>query len=349
MENPQKHKQNTDSIPSAYESNKLTIAAGLNLIGDVILFLEGIGISFAKDKDGNKPQKNLFNAAAGGLYSLGALTAAVFGRISPKERFHDLKYQVAEFIDGRLDRSASQTQSARIVNEKSQNFWNRAERYLRRYAGQVMLWFYTLGAAVMFAGGIKQQHEKKDKGVDGDLLVGGFSLLVKLTSAIMPEARESEQSDTGAPKGFWSKLKSQPMKIFGYGSFLTEIFWGYSAWKKKENGQEWRLRAATTASYAASDLVIATANKDAVNRLGDLHDREVNELEEMVAETIAHQSEGRQAQLTEESAEFIAQQSGIARSKEALTASIKARVEQYKKPSNWQESTQTGEMAELAL
>ena len=326
--------------PSLYQANKLRISAGLNLVGDMGLLVDGV-------KKGET-----LRGIAGGLYSLGAITAAVFGKLTPKQRFEDLKTRTAEFLQSKLPNGIADTEAAHtIAAEKLKSPMKKAGDYLRHNSGQVMLWFYSLGAGVLFANGLRKYTQAKEgERPIGELLVGGFSLLVKITSALLPEKKSSKNNpEIETEQGFWQSIKSQPMKVFGYGSLMTEAFWAYDVYEKKQRGDDWQWTAFTTGNYAASDLVIATAKKDVANNLGDLRVSELDELEEMIAESISQQTPQKTASLVDQSATFLEEQSGIVRSKEELAASIERRISKRKPRENWTAQANEPSNTELAL
>ena len=314
--------------PSLFERNKLRISAGFNLLGDVGLFVDG----YNKGK--------AFRMVAGGFYTFGAGIAALFGSTNKKQQFKDLKLRTAEFLHGLNESKNTQIQSAKIIQKfEKADLLTKASTFLRRYAGQVMLGFYTLGAAVLFAGGVKDYHTEKgeDKPKIGDIGAGGSSLIVKITSLLLPEKRVKKgESENKKEQSTVDWLKEKPMRLFGYGSLLTEGFWAYRTYEDARDGEDWKWSATTTASYALSDIVIATANKDAANAAGQLNGTQREQLEEMIAETIAHQNADRRVDMTSQAVEFLEGEVGVEAETTVIRQSLEQRIAKHTPPkTNW--------------
>ena len=327
---------------SFYERNKLRIAGALNGFGDVALLLDG----YTKEKDdsGKEIDKSWLKAT-GWLYTLGAAVITFFGKVDKEQEIKELSKRTAEFLQNNADNKSADLQSTQIAQAEV-GALTKAKRSLQRHAGQVMLAFYTAGAATLFVSGIKSYKNPPAGGTKkpiGDVLVGGMSLLIKTTSMLLPEKVKSIDNTQAEDKqgGVIGWIKEKPMRLFGYGSMLTEAFWGYRAYEKKQQGKNWKLSAATGAAYAASDVVIATANKDSANAAGKMNQTEQENLEEMVAETIAHQSVEQQEALAAKTASFLETQGAVNGNADELRQSIMQRVE---KRSDKQWATRAEEM-----
>lgn len=322
------------AAPSLYEKNKLRISGALNLLGDVGLLAEGL------------TQKNIFKIAAGGLYTVGAASLAFLGKANPKKQLEELRENTALFLNREVANKDSSLESVKIVNQRDKGGLASFGRFLKKNAADVTLFFYTLGAGAMLANGVKSYKTLKDENdtsqrglakleeAKATIGYGISSLSIKATSLAM---RESKKTDVEKPKGLIGWLKEKPLRLFGYGSLITETMLGwktYGQWKQSkakgqtaEDKKAFRWSALTTASYAASDIVIATANKDATNAVRKMNEVEQEKLEEMVAETIAHQSEQEREALASKTAQFLETQAAVNGNAEQLCQSILKRVE----------------------
>lgn len=324
---------------SLYEQNKLRIAGALNALGDVSLLY------------GAYKEKNPLRILAGILYTAGAAAITFFGSTSKEEQVKDLTERAAEFIQARSGEKSPELESTQIMNARNTGFFAELGKSLRRHAGQVMLWFYTLGAGAMLANGIvklnkHREETPKDKHSFNDfsgVFLGGFSLLIKGVSLMMPERTQetSEEAKSKGEKGIVAWVKEKPMRLFGYGSLLTEGFWAWDTYADYKKGNEWRWNATTTASYMLSDVVIANTNKDAANAVGKLNDAEQAKLENMMAETIAVQPEEQREKLSGESAIFLKKEAIVNGSVEQLRESILKRATKL-----WSERNNTPAQAE---
>lgn len=311
-------KNKNSKLAEFYQRSKLRIASTLNLFGDVFLFADGVR------------NEDPLRAIAGGLYSMGAGIAGFFARLSPKERTQELKEKTADFIRQHVTDGFRQSK-AEAVYQQAQNksLTQKINAYLKRNSASVMLWFYTSGAAVLFASGLHKfiKGDSQSKRPVGELLVGGFSLLVKLTSAILPEPEK--RTDRTKTKNGWRALKEQPLKIFGYGSLLTEAFWAYETYEKANSKKPWKLTAALTASYALSDAIMTGVDKEAVNQLPPLQADEQLVLEDMLAEAIHRQHSTKHTNSTQKAAQFLSQQQGVDRSEQEIYNSINQKLHTY--------------------
>lgn len=340
------NQEKTTKAPSLYEKNKLRIAGALNGFGDITLLLDGYKKEY--DDNGQLIDKR-FTKLAGWLYTIGAGVITLFGSVDKNAEVLDISKRTAEFLKSKGSTLSENLESTRILQQGQSNTGNFLNK-LRRHSAQIMLWFYTLGAGALFAGGIRDYRNASKAGEKkpiGDLLVGGMSLLVKSASFLMPEkaATSETEIENGKRKGLIGWIKEKPMRLFGYGSMLTEAFWGFRAYEKFKAGKKWKLSAATGSAYALSDVVIATTNKDAANAIR-LDETEQSQLENMVAETIAHQASEKQDQLITESAAFLEKQAGVNGNAQELRQSIMQRVESMR-GSDWAERSANTAQLEL--
>ncbi len=324
----------SQGLPAAslYERNKLRISAALNLLGDVGLLIEG------------RTQKNPLKQAAGWLYTIGAMSLTVLGSANPKQQLQELREQTALFLNKEATNKDSSLESSKIVQSRDTGFMANTMRFLKKNAADVTLFFYTLGAGTMLANGVKgyktlkASGDNSEKGLakleeaKGTIGYGISSLSIKAASLAL---REDKQ--VGKSEGVVGWLKEKPLRLFGYGSLITESMLGwktYGQWKQtkakgqtEEDKKAFRWATVTTGSYALSDVVIATANKDAASAVGKMEQLEQENLEEMVAETIVHQSAEEQDALATKTAQFLETQGAVNGNAQELRQSIMQRVE----------------------
>lgn len=329
--------------PSLYEKNKLRIAGALNAIGDIGLLADGF------------KSKSIPFKAAGWLYTAGALIATFFGASSKEQQKQDLTERAAEFVQSFNPEKTPDLESARILQQKDTGIMASIGRSLRRHSGQIMLALYTLGAGAMLWHGVNgyksasaEYKLAKDEGgnrfekataalteAKGTIGYGISSLSIKALSLFVKEDTAQEKASPNTTKGVIGWFKEKPMRIFGYGSLITETMMGirtYGKYKQSiaEAGTDkktnWGFSALTTGAYALSDLVIAGTNKDAANAVGKMTDAEQAKLENMVAETIAVQPEEQRERLSAEAAEFLKKESIVNGSADQLRESILQRA-----------------------
>lgn len=318
--------------PSLFEKNKLRIAGALNALGDISLL-------YGAWKNG----KHL-KTIAGSLYTLGAAVITFFGSTSRDEQISDLELRSAEFIESSKSANSVNTTAAKILASQDAGFLTRTGKYLRRHSAQIMLGFYTAGAAFMLASGIHDFSKDRAKESPTEyswndysgIGLGGFSLLVKLISLAMPEKRAKHSKTAEGEKTMLDIASEKPMRIFGYGSMLTEAFWGWETYKKFKNKEDWKWDAITGGSYIVSDLVIANTNKDAANAVGKLTDAEQHKIEEMMAETLSYHTADKREKLANEAATFLEQESLVNGTRENLRSALLKRAEKL-----WTDRQQT--------
>ncbi len=323
--------QNTASPAtlSAYEKNKLSIAGALNAIGDVGLLIDGFG------------SKSIPFKLAGWLYTAGALVVTFFGTPNKGEQVRDLWERSAEFIQSKATTKNPDLKSAEVLQKRDTGVLATVNRAMRRYSGQIMLALYTLGAGAMLTHGINSYQRDKAAGKDlteakGTIGYGIASLTIKaLSLGIKEDASQEKKASPRSADGIIGWFKEKPMRIFGYGSLITETMMGwrtYGKYKKSllpDSGDtsNYVWSALTTGSYALSDLVIASTNKDAANAVGKLSETAQDKIENMMAQTIAAQPLDKQEQLTQEAAQFLRRESTVNGTAEQLQASLSARVQ----------------------
>lgn len=334
-------------MSSLYEKHKLRIAGALNALGDVGLLIEGFA------------SKSIPFKVAGWLYTAGAVVATFFGTPDKSHQVADLKERAAAFIETHNGEKSAQTSAQHVLKNRDESFSARITRSLRRYSGQIMLALYTAGAVAMLVHGVKSHKqaklnheiaiadniEKEIKKTEGKLFAakstigyGISSLTIKALSLLVKEDSTKKAAGTSQNTGVIGWFKEKPMRIFGYGSLITETMMGlrsYGQYKEyqaaKAAGEEvekqnWGWSALTAVSYTASDLVIANTNKDAANAVGKLTEAEQEKVESMMAETISHLRAERRDLLIDKAADFLEKESLVNGSREELRASLLKRT-----------------------
>lgn len=294
--------------------NSLQMAGLLNLIGDASLL--GAGYK-AKDK---------FMTLAGGLYTGGALALARYGKPSQARALKTVTEDTADFLKQKAGMLPEGTALSKADAAKDSSAFSRAEHYLYRHPADAMLGLYTAGAASMLGSGIATGNKKR-------IGYGVWSLLVKTTSFLMPE-----KTDTQAPVAEKSNnpltrlvawVREKPMRLFGYGSLITEVLYASSVFEDYKNKKEGTtLGFVTAGAYIASDLLAAVSSKDTTKTDGQLSAAEVRKVEAMAAEAIAKQDDPtRRAALVEEVSGFLAKRPEIGGSRESIRHAIVSQVE----------------------
>lgn len=332
--------------PSLYEKNKLRIAGALNALGDIGLLVDGFA------------SKSPFFKAAGWLYTAGAIIATFFGNPDRLHQVKTLNERAAEFTQEH-DKPDTRNKAAQdILKNKDTTLGGRITSTLRRYSGQMMLAFYTAGAVAMLIHGIikhgaaSTEYKAAQLSGDGDAIAkakgtvleakstigyGISSLSIKALSLIVKENKTPHTNSE--KKGIVGWFREKPMRIFGYGSLITETMMGLRTYGKFKQYQaakaagesvkpeNWGWSALTTGSYIISDLVIANTNKDAANAVGKLTDAEQHKIEEMMAETLSYHTAEKREKLANEAATFLEQESLVNGTRENLRGALLKRAE----------------------
>lgn len=326
---------------SFYERNKLRIGGGLNLLGDATLLRSAI--------EEGKP----FRIAGGTFYTVGATVLTFFGSVSPQRQFEALRGKLIDFLDQEAIGASPYLEKMNFLDKMSEyrqssnsgtlaNFTN----FLRRKAADITLAFYTFGAGAMLAHGVTEFRKERSEGAVSnktkfDIAYGLISLSIKLASLLIPEQKKREKGDDEAPKGFFNWIKEQPLRLFGYGSLVTEVVLAgrtvanYIESRDKNENKSYVWDAVTATAYGASDIIVATANKDSRNSsAAAITSNQYHELEQMMLQTIADQPESEQNGLIDKAAKFMADQPEIQISQEEITLSLRQQFAQLKQ-SSW--------------
>lgn len=295
--------------PSFIQRHSLSLAGGLNLVGDIGLLRSGF----------SPANPNPYRKAAGALYTLGGLNLVSFGHVNKKLQIQDVAERVATLIekeDGDLYKTA-----AHHLRQNAQKLTGRVERFFYNNPGQNTMALYTAGAATMFASGLRQLRREKDY---WELAYGTSSLTLKLLSFIIPE--KSKHEDNKEPSNLLEWIKEKPLRLFGYGSFITDGLFAWGTYKKyMANPKGNHLSSAiTSATFLMADALMAISYKDPSNLGVDFSSNEQQQLEKLIAEAIATLPKERQAAIIDSVAEFLSRQPEIpsAMDKDTINQSI---------------------------
>ncbi len=301
-----------------FRKNSLQLAGLLNLIGDASLL--GAGYK-AKDK---------LMTLAGGLYTGGALALARYGKPSSERVLRTLSEDTADFLKQKTGGLPQGTELSGIDGQKPNGIVGKAENYLRRHPADAMLGLYTAGAAAMLGSGIATNNKKR-------IGYGVWSLAVKLASFLMPEQAkadvfEKQETSSNPIRQAINWIKEKPLRLFGYGSLITELLLTASVFEDYKSGDAAKKKGAifgfvTAGAYIASDILMAVSSKDAANTNGKLSFDEQRKVEAMAAEAIAAQPGAKRGALVEEVAGFLAKRPEIGGSRDAIRKALVTQVE----------------------
>jgi hypothetical protein len=310
------------------QRNSLWLAGILNLIGDVGFLGNGI-------KTGDTYKK-----FGGGMYTLGGLNLALFGRVKPEENLREITESTAEFLKQKTGGLPEGSELAGVAAHKdaAQN-----GQFFYRNAAQNTLYGYTMGAGAMLASGIKKH--RAGLGSAG-LYYGISSLVFKLASLVIPEKALKDDGEKKS-KGFIGWIREKPLRVFGYGSMVTDSLLALDTYQDfrrnpQKSGYAWT--GVTAVTYILADLMMAISNKDPANAGGKLNTEEQQRVERLAADAIAREPREAQAALVREVAEFLAAQPQIAGKADAIAASIAQQAAQMDSPA-WASRVKTDEPA----
>ncbi len=292
----------------------LQLGGALNLIGDASLLYAGY-----KNKD---PMMML----AGGLYTGGALALTRYGTPSPERQMREVCEGTAAFLKEHIGPLPQGSHLATIHAQQDRGLMDRVESTLYRNPVDTMLGLYTAGAATMLASGIQSGNKWRS-------IYGGWSLGVKALSFALPEKEEtlSEEQKKKPPGSVIEWIKEKPLRLFGYGSIVTEILLGKSAYADLRAGKEGAMfNVATAVLYVLSDAVLAISSKNTSSVDGLLSDKDQDHIERLAAEIIAQQPYPKQAKLIDQVSEFLVRQPAIKGSADEIGAALSHKVQQMK-------------------
>lgn len=283
----------------------LQLAGILNLIGDVGFLGTGI-----KTRD---PYK----ISGGGLYTLGGLNLALFGKVKPEENLRRVKEEVAALIDEKTGHAAARPEGGDA---------------LYRHAADNTLTAYTAGAAAMLASGIKKHNAGLGS---AGLYYGASSLAFKLGSRLIPEQAAGGAGEKSGGIVGW--IREKPLRLFGYGSVVTDSFLALDTWhdyKHNPNKSGYGWSAVTAGTYILADLLMAISSKDPANAGGKFPEGDRRDIEAGAAEKIARQPKESREALIAQAAEFLAARPEMGGDATAIGQAIREHMEQAA-PASW--------------
>jgi hypothetical protein len=267
----------TGAVTQAIHNRSLQFAGLLNLTGDVSLGIDGL------------KNKQWFKTTAGGIYTLGALAISLFGKSDTKRNQRLLEQKTADFLRGELGTLAEGSSLADIDQKRPSDVWGRGKEFVQQYPAQVTLGAYTVGAFLMLLQGIKEF--RLNRASWETLAYGISSLCIKIATFFIPE--NPNISEEKPPETIFGKaanwIREKPLRLFGFGSFITDGFLLKGALKKYAVSQKTfsdKLGIGTGGAYIGSDLLAAVSNKDMTHNGGALDTAEQERLEALSAEAI---------------------------------------------------------------
>lgn len=301
----------TPATGSFLHQHGLQLGGALNLIGDASLLYAGY-----KNKDP-------FMTIAGGLYTAGALALTRYGTPNPERQMREVCEATADFFKHRVGTLPVDSYLATVHAQQDTGVIHRVESALYRNPVDTMLGLYTAGAATMLASGIQSGNKWRS-------IYGGWSLGVKALSFAMPEKEEAPADDKNKKQSDsvidW--IKEKPLRLFGYGSLVTEVLLGKSAIADLRAGKEGAMfGVATAVMYVLSDAVMAISSKNTSSVDGVLSDHDQEHIERLAAEIIAQQPATKQEKLIDQVAEFLIKQPAIKGSADEISARLASKVQ----------------------
>jgi hypothetical protein len=299
--------------------NSLQLAGILNLIGDIGFLMRGVDTMKGARVKGEK-QAGLYNVIGGGLYTVGGLNLTLFGRVK-NDPLKDVTRETALFLKEKSALPEGSALAKIPTTPEKKNFFD-------RNAAQNTLVPYTLGAGALLVSGVKTY--RNDPREWEDMAYGISSVAVKLLSFLIPEKKRGKEE--GEPSGFFGKIvawvREKPLRVFGYGSAITDTFLALKAYKNYRNGTKGFWSVVTAITYILADTMMAISNKDKSNAAGKLTAEEQRKVEAMAAEAIAKQEDPVQrGALVEEVAGFLAKRPEIGGSRESIRKALVTQVE----------------------
>ena len=285
--------------------NSLQVAGVLNLVGDAGFFMNGLkDIRAAK----TKPQRIAAYAEAigGGLYTLGGLNLTLFGHVDERKPAQAIIEKTAVFMTEQIGPLPRDT-ALGALHPSAQK--TSSPSFFYRNTAQNTLVAYTLGAGSLLVTGITRFRTKAPEG--GILLSYGIaSAAVKLASLLVPEKPQEQETEKPAT-GIIGWLREKPLRIFGYGSIITDTLLAKRAYDKYKTGSNSSWQVATAGSYILADSMMAISSKDKNNVTGTFSAEDQQHIEALVAQTVAEQPKEKQAALVQKVSKFLSKQSGM--------------------------------------
>lgn len=279
------------------QQSSLKMAGLLNLIGDGALL--GSGFMSGRSKE----------ITAGALYTGGALVLARYGNVKTEHHVREVLERTGKFLKQQAAELPEDCGLFSVMKDQRQGMIANAENFLYRYPSQVMLGAYTLGAMTMLHSGIKQKDP-------WGIAYGASSVGFKAASLLIPEKPKTEAEKKGAAHHgpvhkLYDWIQEKPLRVFGYGSMVTDILLGLSAYREYRTNPAQRsyiFKFITTGTYLLADVLMAMSNKDHTHAGGKFDADEQRQILALTAETIARQPKELREPLVHHVAGFLADQ-----------------------------------------
>jgi hypothetical protein len=308
------HTKPTHTTPDSFlQRNSLRISGYLNLIGDVGLLAGGI------------VKRNPHHIAGGALYTLGAGNLARYGKADTAHVKQTLAKDMAGFFSAHAA-AIPQTSTLHQAAHEGANggIFARLDQQLRAQPVQNTMGLYTAGALAMLGSGVQTYRAN---GKFSGIAYGASSLAFKLGTLMLPEDTKNSAFNPTEKKGVIGWLKEKPLRLFGYGSLVTDtlLAWqSYDEYKeakakgKAKGSSAYIYTGIAAASYIVSDILMAMSYKDPANAAGALRHEDATEMLRMAAEVIAAQPAEKRPALTAKLATFLSEKPAFASHAEAI-------------------------------
>jgi len=290
----------TRSTKEWLEDNSIKAGGVLNLLGDGALLMSGIMSGRTNE------------AYAGALYTGGALVSARYGNVKTAYHVRQVTENVAEYLKQQAGELPEDCGLYSILQDKREGRLNKIEDFLYRYPSQTTLGAYTLGAFSMLESGLRH-------GKGWDVAYGVSSITTKAASLMIPEKSADqlteEEKAAHAKHGPVGKLfdwiQEKPLRIFGYGSMVTDTLLGLSAlreYRTNPRQKSYVFKFITTGTYLMADMMYAISSKNAG---GKFDAEEQRQIVAMAAESIAAQPRAMREGLANQVAGYLSTQPEI--------------------------------------
>jgi|GEM_PF-7021762 len=279
------------------QQTSLKTAGVLNLIGDGALL--GSGFLNGRSRE----------VTAGALYTGGALVLAKYGNVKTEHHVREVLERTGKFLKQQAAVLPEDCGLFSIMKQQREGAFASAENLLYRYPSQVMLGAYTLGAMTMLHSGIKQKDPY-------GIAYGASSVGFKGASLLIPEKQKTaEEKKASAQHGpvhsLFDWIQEKPLRLFGYGSMVTDILLGMSAFREYKANPKQRgyiFKFITTGTYLLADAMMAISSKNYANDAGKFDTEEQRQIFALTAESISCQPKEMREALVNHVAGFLADQ-----------------------------------------
>ena len=296
--------------PGFFRRNSLKLAGIFNLIGDVGFLGSGI-----KTRDTSK-------IVGGALYTLGGANLAMFGKPKPEHAVEELTEKTADMLQNAM---GGLPEGSGLAKAEAQKTADTLKGSLYKHAAQNTLGVYTAGAGALLVSGIRKYRANPKEWAG--MGYGISSLAVKSLSLLIPEKTGKDAEDKKSSGGLLGWIREKPLRIFGYGSVITDTMLAAEAVQGYRAGHKNAWSVLTAGTYIISDLLMAISNKNPDNATGKLRPEDQHGIEAMAAEAIAAQPEEKRGELVAQAASFLAAQPNTTGTAEDIKKSIREQVE----------------------